>query len=189
MPKINWKLYQEKVKEIRRKYIEQFKHMPTKAQALAQRKEELRDERDSSWSKYLEEIKPRISAMPYGTFSVRRSLISLEKAPKQVIKPESGRGDALKRLIEAQRPIVIHKRKVIKDWCDNVIPNLITADNLEDSINRAMANPCNPNVPIQKLVADAIAHKHKVRSIQVHTEDIASSVMIEQVQKPRSTVN
>jgi hypothetical protein len=172
------KSHRETMTVLRKKYAEEMSHLPTKSQAILQKKHRLKQERDTNWEAYLNELRPKLAKIPPGITSIRKSLIALERKPPPIQKSEEERVKGMENFIEARSKIVNEKRKRVLDWYRELLPRVIKLEEIDEAIKQAYENPKNPNIPIEDLINLAKEKKRRIAEIKPHTHGLSESSII-----------
>lgn len=171
-----WKEYERKVKEICTQYRKETAQVPTKAQILEQKKLTGKTKRDTEWQKYLDELRPKVAAMPYGTASIRASLRNLDRKPPPIVRTEEERKRRVENFIKARREVVLERRRRVLQWAQEM--KVIEPKDFEKAIRAAWANPTERNQSIEQLVQQQIERSERIRKIVPHADALEESILL-----------
>lgn len=171
-----WKAYEEKVKSVRRQYLTETIKIPTKAQTQEHKRDLNKTNRDATWDKYLEEMRPKLAAMPHGTQSIRASLRDLLRKRPPVIKSETFRAKALQNFIKARSQMVLEKRRKVVSWVDSL--KVIEEKDWERAIEAAWKRPCERNQPIEALIKQQLEKRERIQKIVPHQDALEESILL-----------
>ena len=171
-----WQAYEEKVKAVRSQYLEETRHIPTKAQAEKQSRETNQKNRDAAWEAYLNELRPKLQAMPHGTLSIRASLRDLQKRRAPVVKTEERRQKALEKFINMRKNVVLEKRKKVLHWINTI--KVIEPEDFEAAIQAAWEKPCERNQTIEDLIQQQIERQERLKKLHPHEDDLDKSILL-----------
>lgn len=167
-PELNAKKekYQEDLKNQRQKYIQQYANKPTRAQSQELLQKAKRNALDDQWKSYMNTLKQSYqnpnSPLRSTTFHpCRPNLNDLYKKRKNHQKGEE-------RLNQSRKFINIMRQKYIQYMNDEIIPNLITENNIEQKIQYALDHPINyTNQTAEYIVEQEKRIKTKLKLIRV----------------------
>lgn len=162
------KEYQRELAAARRSHANYAKTLPTRSQLESEQKRLRSEKRTATWSKYVEGLKkcwnpPVEELQATGRIPKRDEALRAEKS-------ERGRVN----LMRAMKSTVLMRRKYLNYLSTEVIPSLITADNLEAKIQEALDAPSpgrSVNLTAEGVVQIEKEVKRKLREIRVPMDE------------------
>lgn len=161
------KLYQAELARYRKTHATYAQSLPTKSQQEASRKLLRSQKRTESWSRYVDGLKKSLNP-PISELQAA-GLIPKRDETKKAEKSKRGEMNLMKSLKQS----VLMKRKYLNYLSGQIIPNLITGENLDAKIQEAVDRengPVSYNQAAEDVVEMEEAVKRKLREIRVPLE-------------------
>lgn len=158
--------YQARLGDVRRQLAAERVHLPSKAAAQEARRELVRDERAAAWQQHVTAVKGRIGAALgalHGNYAPKHHPC---RPTVEHAKTEEERRAGCGRLEAALRPHLLMRRKYIR-YLSVVDKDVVSRDCLDERIEHAIAHPTNPGVAPERLVAEEMAVRTRLRLMNV----------------------
>lgn len=168
-PKRNQELfkYQSQIKNTRKNLVQSLKEQPTKIQAIKNETAINRAEMNRKWQEYLQEVQGKLEQISMN--SVSNHVTQKHHPCRPTIdhtKTEEQRAEGAKNLAKALKPALVMRRKYLRVLWE-MRNDFVTKENLDTKIDYAIDHPTNYNVTADRLHAEDLHIKAKLRAIQV----------------------
>lgn len=159
--------YQAQLRDTRKKLIQDRSGQPSKSEAVAERKRTTQKELESKWEASIAETREKVKAIVSETLGqnvaqkhhpCRPTIRHMKTAEQQAQNQAS--------LAAALRPILVARRKYVKFLAD-LQPSMVTRENLESKIERAISNPSDYNISIERAINEEMAVRAKLSEMRV----------------------
>jgi hypothetical protein len=168
-PKRNQELfqYQSQIKNARKSLVQSLKDHPTKTQAIKNDAAINRAEMNRKWQEYLQEVQSKLEQV---SMNNANNHVTQKHHPCRPTvdhtKTEEQRAEGAKNLTKALRPVLVMRRKYLRVLWE-MRNDFVTKENLDAKIDYAIDHPTNYNVTADRLHAEDLHIKAKLRAIQV----------------------
>lgn len=164
--------YQKELAKTRRSHAQFAQNHPTKAQREKEAKEQRTVKRSTTWSKYVEGLKKSLNP-PVKELQAAGKIL---KANPERSQSKSERGQ--QNFQRSLKQTILMRRKYVNYLSTEVLPNLVTRENLEAKICEAVGGtPASHNLTAEIVVEREKEVKRKLREIRVPMEDVISEAV------------
>lgn len=161
------KEYQKEMAAARRSHAQYSKTLPTRSQIETEKKKERAEKRNSTWKKYVEGLK-KCWNPPVNELQANGKIPKRDEA-RRAEKSERGRVN----LMQAMKSTVLMRRKYLNYLSTEVIPTLVTAENLDAKIQEALDSDRGNvfNTTAEMVIEGEKEVKRKLREIRVPLDE------------------
>ena len=157
--------YQRELAKTRRSHAKFAQQFPTKAEREKEEKEERTGKRTSTWTKYVEGLKKSLNP-PI------KELQESGKIPKMNLERRKEKADLGQiNFQRSMKSTVLMRRKYVNYLSTELLPYLVTKDNLEAKINEALEVTISHNLTAEMVVEKEKEVKRKLKEIRVPIDE------------------
>lgn len=165
--------YQRELAKTRRSNAQFAQQFPTKAEREFEEKKERAEKRTAKWNKYVEGLKKSLNP-PI------RELQEAGKIPKMDLKRREEKAKTGQiNFQRSMKPTVLMRRKYVNYLSTEVLPYLVTRDNLEAKIEEALGSqPVSHNLTAEMVVEREKEVKRKLKEIRVSMDEYENEKIV-----------
>lgn len=157
--------YQRQLAKTRRSHAQFAQQFPTKSEREKEEKEVRRERRRVTWTSYVEGLKKSLNP-PI------KELQESGKIPKMNLERRQEKSDLGQiNFQRSMKSTVLMRRKYVNYLSTELLPYLVTKDNLEAKINEALEGAVSHNLTAEMVIEREKEVKRKLKEIRVSIDE------------------
>lgn len=157
--------YARSLRKVRKEHAQFAQSLMSRDEKEQQKRTERTKLKLENWKRYVEAVKKRLN--PNVPALQAAGLIPRRDPERRAEKAQRG----AEALAGAHRQAILMRRKYLSYLAQEVIPTMVTQDNLDAKIQAALDNPVSYNLTADAVVRTEKQIKEKLRSIRVGMEE------------------